>query len=119
MNAKVYNVLRDAAQVWIPVAGTLYVALAQVWHLPDPDQVSATVIAVDAALGAVLKINSVMYNNSDAKFDGTLAVVNNDDGSHLELKSVDTNALLTQSQILFKVVQPATVTMAPTPLPKA
>lgn len=63
LNDKVYDVLKDIAQVWIPALATLYFALAQIWGFPYGEEVVATLTAVDAFLGAVLKINSIAYYN--------------------------------------------------------
>lgn len=62
MTNKVYDVLKEVAQVWLPAIGTLYFALAAVWNLPNPEAVVGTITAVDAFLGAVLKISTVQYN---------------------------------------------------------
>lgn len=62
MNNKVYDVLKDFAQIWIPALGTLYFALSQIWNLPYGPEVVATLTAIDTFLGAVLKISTVQYN---------------------------------------------------------
>lgn len=103
-NNQLYNVLRDIAQVYLPAAGTLYVALAAIWGLPAAEQISGTVLAVDTALGAILKISSASYNKSDARFDGTLVVEDHEEGSTLRMQSVNPVALTTQNEVTFKVV---------------
>ncbi len=104
MSSRVYDVLRDIAQVYLPAAGTLYAALAVLWGLPAAEQITGTVLAVDTALGTILKLSTSSYNKSDDRFDGTLAVVDHEDGSTLHFKSVDPVALTTQKSITFKVV---------------
>jgi hypothetical protein len=76
---KLYDVLKNLAQIWLPAAGTLYFALAQIWDLPAADEVVATVLAVDTFLGVVLGISTAKYNNSDAKYDGNVVVTTNPD----------------------------------------
>jgi hypothetical protein len=112
LNNKFYDALKELAQVYLPGVGTLYFALAGIWHLPAADQVVGTVVAVDTFLGVILKISTKSYNASDAKYDGFLSWENTPDGgSALRLKSVDVNALASQSGVLFKVTNqpPATV----------
>jgi hypothetical protein len=104
MGSKTYDVLKAVAQVWLPAAGTLYFALAQIWGLPAAEQVSGTVLAVDTFLGVVLGISSATYNASDRKYDGVLQIQDGEDGSTLRLKSVDAQALTTKNEIVFKIV---------------
>ena len=46
MSNKVYDVLRAIATIILPALGTLYAALAVIWGLPFPDQVTGTVLAI-------------------------------------------------------------------------
>lgn len=110
-----YNALKGVAQIWLPAAGTLYFALAQIWHLPGAEQVTGTVVAVDAFLGVILGISTSAYNNSEDKFGGTLAIQG---GSYLRLRGIDPNAVLSQKEITFKIIQeplPAEDTMVRVP----
>lgn len=104
-SSRVYNVLRDVAQVYLPAAGTLYVALAVLWSLPAAEQISGTVLALDTFLGAVLKVSTAAYNKSEEKFGGTLAIEDHEDGSRLRVKRVDPVVLTTQDEITFKIVK--------------
>lgn len=61
-NSKVYDVLKYIAQVVLPALGTLYFALASIWGLPYGEQIVGTITAVDTCLGALLLIDSQMYN---------------------------------------------------------
>lgn len=61
MSNKTYDILRDLAQIVLPALGTLYFALAGIWGLPYGEQIVGTIAAVDAFLGAVLKISSMKY----------------------------------------------------------
>ena len=62
LSNKVYDVLKQIALVWLPALATLYFALASIWGLPYGEQIVGTITAVDAFLGAVLKISSINYN---------------------------------------------------------
>lgn len=61
MTNKTYDTLKYIAQIIIPAAGTLYFALAGIWGLPYGEQVVGTLTAIDAFLGAVLKLSSDQY----------------------------------------------------------
>ena len=64
MNNKTYDILKYIAQIVLPALGTLYFALAQIWGFPYGEAVVGTITAVDAFLGAVLKISTDKYNDS-------------------------------------------------------
>ena len=61
MSNKVYDVLKYIAQIVIPAVSTLYFALAGIWGLPYGEQIVGTLAAVDAFLGAGLKLSSNKY----------------------------------------------------------
>ena len=61
MSNRTYDHLKFIAQIVLPALGTLYFALAGIWGLPYGEQIVGTITAVDAFLGAVLKISSDRY----------------------------------------------------------
>lgn len=62
-NSAVYDALKWLALIGLPAFGTLYFALAGIWGLPAADQVTGTVLAVDAFLGVVLGISTSNYSS--------------------------------------------------------
>jgi len=66
MSNKTYDILKFIAQVVLPAIGTLYLTLGSIWtgviELPYPEQISATIMAVDTFLGVLLGISSAQYN---------------------------------------------------------
>ena len=62
LSNKVYDILKAIALIWLPAIGTLYFALAGIWNLPYPEEIVATITAIDTFLGAVLGISSANYN---------------------------------------------------------
>ena len=64
MSNKVYDVLVWIAQIVLPALGTLYAAVAGIWGFPYGEEITGTILAVDAFLGAVLKISSANYNKT-------------------------------------------------------
>lgn len=61
MSNKVYDVLKWIAQLLLPAIGTLYFALASIWGFPYGEQIVGTITALDAFLGAILKLSSDSY----------------------------------------------------------
>lgn len=61
MTNKTYDILKYVAQIIIPALGTLYFALAGIWGLPYGEQIVGTLTAIDAFMGAVLKLSSNQY----------------------------------------------------------
>ena len=62
MSNRTYDILKYVAQIVLPAIGTLYFALASIWGLPYGEQIVGTITAIDAFLGAVLKISTNKYN---------------------------------------------------------
>ena len=62
MSNKVYDVLKYIAQIVLPALGTLYFALAKIWGFPYGAEIVGTITAIDAFLGALLKISTNQYN---------------------------------------------------------
>lgn len=107
---KTYDVLKWVALIFLPAVGTLYFALAQIWHLDYGPEVVGSVIALDTFLGAILQISTKSYNKSDAKYDGVIDVQELGDGrkaASLILKNYENPAdVVQQKQVLFKVQPP-------------
>lgn len=69
LQGRLYDNLKQLAQIWLPALGTLYFALSGIWGtavFPAPDKVSGTILAVDTFLGVVLKISSTQYASQQA-----------------------------------------------------
>ena len=67
MSNKVYDVLKYIAQIALPAIGALYFALSQIWGLPYGEEVVGTITAIDACLGALLRISTAIYNKGADK----------------------------------------------------
>ena len=61
MNDATYDTLKWVALILLPALGTLYFALSGIWGLPYGEQIVGTITAVDAFLGAILKISTDAY----------------------------------------------------------
>ena len=69
MSNKLYDVLKYIAQIVLPALATLYFALAGIWGLPYGEQVVGTITAIDAFLGALLRITTIKYEKALAQDD--------------------------------------------------
>ena len=68
-NNKTYDLLKEIALTVLPALSVLYLALAGLWDLPYPQQVSGTIMAVDTFLGALLHVSTKQYNEAKAEED--------------------------------------------------
>ena len=61
MSDKVYDILKYIALIVLPALGTLYFALSGIWGFPLGEQIVGTITAVDAFMGALLRLSSNAY----------------------------------------------------------
>lgn len=74
-DTKTYDFLKLLAQILLPGAATCYAAVALIWGLPYPEQVVATIVALDTFLGVILGISTAAYNKTEAAAsDGVMHV---------------------------------------------
>ena len=63
INNKVYDVLKWLAMFFLPALAILVQMIFSIWHLPYGEQISETIVAINAFLGAILGISNIGYNN--------------------------------------------------------
>jgi hypothetical protein len=102
-NKGVYEFLKKLVQIGLPALATLYIGLAQLWHLPNVTAVVGTITLVTTFLGVCLGISTSTYNNTEMKYDGLVVIHPGDEGSTLQLTNVSTDALENKNEILLKV----------------
>jgi hypothetical protein len=104
----VYDTLKHSATIVLPAAGALYFALAQIWGFSHGEEVVGSIAALNVFIGVLVGLSNKSYNNSDAKFSGTLNVTDLPDSTlpalSVELKDHPVT-LKDQSAVLFKVNQ--------------
>lgn len=61
MSNKVFDTLRFLQTVLLPAVGTLYFALADIWHLPYAPEVVGTVTSLTAFVGAFVEYKRQTY----------------------------------------------------------
>jgi hypothetical protein len=62
---RVYDFLKWLSILCLPALATLIRVVFAVWSLPYGEEISATVVAIDAFLGACLGISSIQYKGGD------------------------------------------------------
>lgn len=105
-NSRLYDLVKRLTQVVLPALGTLYFALSEIWGFPNGAEVVGTITAVVTFLGVTLGLSTAAYNQSDARFDGTIDVFE-DEGTKRFMLNVqeDPYHLEQKGEILFKVNQ--------------
>lgn len=62
---RVYDVLKWLVVIVLPAFGALWAGLSQIWNLPYPSEIPATVTVVCTFLGAILCISTAQYNKDN------------------------------------------------------
>lgn len=61
----VYDILKWLVVIVLPAFGALWAGLSQIWNLPYPSEIPATVTVVCTFLGAILCISTAQYNKDN------------------------------------------------------
>jgi hypothetical protein len=61
MKNEIYDVLKWVAMLLLPALATLVATVGSIWGLPYADQISQTIVAVNAALAMILGISTINY----------------------------------------------------------
>lgn len=112
MSDKMYELVKKLVQIILPATATLYLTLAQLWHLPAAQQVVGTLAATATFLGVCLGLSSKAYNAGDAQYDGHIVVTNTENnGLNYSLELNDDPAKLQHKKaVKFKVHKPGAKT---------
>ena len=62
MSNKIYDVLKWIAILFLPALAILIRTVFAIWQIPYGEQISATIIAVQVFLGAILGVSTLNYN---------------------------------------------------------
>ena len=61
---KTYDILKEIALTILPAMAVFYTACSKIWGLPYGAEIPATIMAVDALLGACLHISNAEYKKA-------------------------------------------------------
>lgn len=78
LDNKVYDTLKWITMILLPALSAAYFALSDLLGLPYADKVTGVIVILITFLGAVLKVSTSSYNNSEQKFDGVMHVDTSD-----------------------------------------
>ena len=62
---RVYDILKWMAMLFLPALATLVRVVFAIWQIPYGEQISTTIMAIDAFLGACLGISSIQYKGGE------------------------------------------------------
>lgn len=70
INDRVYDVLKWVAMLFLPALAVLVKTVFAVWSIPYGDEISTTIMALDAFLAAILGISSIAYYKGNEDDEG-------------------------------------------------
>lgn len=104
LSNRTYDVSKHLALVVLPALGTLYFALSMIWGFPYGEEVVGSIVALEAFLGLVLGVSSNQYKDSDARFDGVMEVIEDEESKRFVMNyDKDPYDLDQQDTVTFKV----------------
>lgn len=104
LSNRVYDVLKWVITIVLPAIAVLYFALSQIWGFPNGEQVIGTITAIEVFFGAILGLSTYQYNNSDAKYDGNINVIETPEKRTYDLEMFEDPVGLTDKKaVTFKI----------------
>ena len=100
-----YDALKFVALVLLPGLSAAYFSLAQIWDLPNAEQVVGTATILDTLLGLLLTNSSTKYQDPAKVIDGHLVVGNDEGEQHIgvawdeKFRGLGTKDLITLSVV--------------------
>lgn len=101
-----YDTLKRLVTIGLPAFGTLYVTVAALWGLPNPEAVAGTVLAVSTFLGVLLNVAGRRYTAAEEETDGEIVVSEVDGVKKADLilkKYEDPADVVAQDKVTFTV----------------
>ena len=66
LSNKLFDVLKWVAILFLPALAILIRTVFAIWNIPYGDQISATIIALQVFLGAILGVSTLNYNKESS-----------------------------------------------------
>ena len=100
-----YVTLKWLNRCILPGTAALYFLLVEVWGFSNGLQVIGAIAVMNTLLGALETLAERSYDQSDAKYDGDLEIIEHPDGIHTYLLSLNSypEHLAEKNRIIFKV----------------
>lgn len=67
MSNRMYDFLKWLVILCLPSLATLIKIIFTIWNLPFGNEISSTIVAINAFLGACLGISSIQYKGGDSE----------------------------------------------------
>ena len=67
LSNKTYDFLKWLAMFVFPALALLVQSVFSIWNIPFGEQISATIVAINAFLGACLGISNISYHKDEAE----------------------------------------------------
>lgn len=67
LNNKIYDILKWLCIFVLPALATLIRVVFGIWNIPYGEQISATIVAINAFLGAVLGLSNTVYKKNNSQ----------------------------------------------------
>lgn len=61
---KVFNILKWCAMVLLPALAVFIRAFFPIWDIPYADQISSSIVIINALLGSLLGVSTIGYNRT-------------------------------------------------------
>lgn len=102
---KSYEFLKKLVQIILPAVSSAYFTFASIWNLPGSEKVVGTIAVFTAFLGVTLGISNHQYEASGAKYDGTVKLIPNEQGTAARV-NVDPHDFVDKTSVTLKVIPP-------------
>lgn len=79
-----YDNVKRAVTLVLPALGALYFGVAQIWGLPNGEEVVGTIAALNVFLGVLLNVSSHSYTSETDVSVGTIDIVSTDAGTQFK-----------------------------------
>lgn len=105
LSDKSYEFLKKLVQLILPAASSAYFALASIWGLPGAEKVVGTIAVITTFLGVTIGISAHQYEASGSKYDGTVKLVPNKEGTGVVF-NIAPSDFVDKTSVTLQVVPP-------------
>jgi hypothetical protein len=105
LSPAVYDKLKKTVQFILPLIGSIYFGLGQIWGFPKIEEVIGSITVLNTALGSVVGISKSRADKADTATDGDLVITEDPGGvaSWMMAFEGDPELLKDRENITFKV----------------
>lgn len=106
LSPALYSKLKNTVLVGLPVIGSLYFGLGQIWGFPNVEEVVGTTTVITTVLGGAVAVSKKRYDESDAPHSGEIIVTRDDGGVKGWMLALDGDPeeLGEKKSVSFKIV---------------